>query len=67
LTDALLGADVLAAGPTVAASFSALVAADSAGLALQNAVAHQQRMQLLAGASLAVVLTMILESPTKEI
>jgi hypothetical protein len=61
----LLGADVLASGPTVADSFVALVAADSAGLVLENAAAHQQRMQLLAGAALAVVVTQILAAPSK--
>ncbi|WP_239684239.1 RebB family R body protein, partial [Stenotrophomonas maltophilia] len=51
----------IALAPSFAMSATYLAMADSLGLAMQNAVANQQRGQVTAGASLAQVLALIIQ------
>ncbi|HGM5880833.1 MAG: RebB family R body protein [Stenotrophomonas maltophilia] len=51
----------IALAPSFAMSATCLAMADSLGLAMQNAVANQQRGQVTAGASLAQVLALIIQ------
>ncbi|WP_448133715.1 RebB family R body protein [Stenotrophomonas rhizophila] len=60
-TTATGSAMAIALAPSFAMSATYLVASDTLGLAMQNAVAHQQRGQVLAGASLAQVLALIIQ------
>lgn len=63
LLDATSSGSALAIGlaPSFAMSATYLAMADSIGLAMQNAVANQQRGQVTAGASLAQVLPLIIQ------
>lgn len=51
---------VLAQAPALAMGMTYVAVADSLGLAMENAVASQQRGQVLAGAALAQVLALII-------
>jgi hypothetical protein len=51
----------IALAPSFAMSATYLAMADSLGLAMQNAVANQQRGQVTAGASLSQVLALIIQ------
>lgn len=51
---------VLGQAPAIAMGMTYVAMADSLGLAMENAVASQQRGQVLAGAALAQVLALII-------
>lgn len=51
---------VLGQAPALAMGMTYVAMADSLGLAMENAVASQQRGQVLAGAALAQVLALII-------
>ena len=60
-TNSTESAVAIALAPSFAMSATYLAMADSLGLAMQNAVANQQRGQVTAGASLAQVLALIIQ------
>jgi hypothetical protein len=62
VTDSAASADVLDVGqaPAVAMAMTYVAMADSIALAMGNAVANQQRGQVIANAALVQVLTLIL-------
>ena len=62
LRGAVAGGSLATVGvaPAVAMGMTYIAMADSLGLAMENAVANQQRGQVLAGAALASVLAQII-------
>lgn len=62
VTDSVSSTDVLDVGlaPSAAMAMTYVAMADSIGLAMGNAVANQQRGQVIANAALVQVLTLIL-------
>ena len=57
---ALVGAVTIAEAPAAAMAFTYLASAGSIGLAMENAVAAQQRGQVVAGAATTQVVAMII-------
>ncbi|MBK3778167.1 hypothetical protein GAY31_29320 [Azospirillum brasilense] len=52
--------------PSLAMDMTSVAMADSLGLAMQNAVANQQRAQVITEAALAQVLTLIITKGTAK-
>lgn len=57
---------VLGQGPAAAMAATYIAGADSVSMAMQNATAQQQRMQLVATAAITIALTKILSAPAKQ-
>lgn len=55
----------LAQAPALAMGMTYLAMADSLGLAMENAVAHQQRGQVITNAAVGQVLALILKGASK--
>lgn len=65
--DAVAGsALVVGMGPAAAMSALDVAAADSTALAMQNATAQQQRVQVTSSAALAITLARILGAPAMK-